>query len=106
MPTPWPSCRPERAWSLRPARAWSTPEAVAAALKDGRLAGAAFDVFETHPVRPDHPLLSAPNAILLPHIGGATDVTVTRHSEMIVDDYLRFLAGEPLVNPVPPTVGP
>ena len=81
-------------------------EAVAAALKDGRLAGAAFDVFETHPVRPDHPLLSAPNAILLPHIGGATDVTVTRHSEMIVDDYLRFLAGEPLVNPVPPTVGP
>lgn len=72
--------------------------AAAAALKDGRLSGAAFDVFETHPVPPDHPLLSAPNVILLPHIGGATDVTVTRHSEMIVDDYLRFLAGERPIN--------
>lgn len=78
--------------------------ALAAALEDGRLAGAALDVFETHPLPPDHPLLSAPNVILLPHIGGATDVTVTRHSDMIVDDYLRFLAGEPLLNPVPPNV--
>ena len=68
--------------------------AVARALTDGRLAGAAFDVFDTHPIRPDHPLLSAPNALLLPHIGGATDRTVERHSHMIVDDYLRFLAGE------------
>ncbi|MCY3783141.1 MAG: hypothetical protein OXG79_05080 [Chloroflexi bacterium] len=76
--------------------------ALAAALEDGRLAGAALDVFETHPLPPEHPLLSAPNVILLPHIGGATDDTVTRHSDMIVDDYLRFLAGEPLLNPVPP----
>ena len=72
--------------------------AVAAALHDGLLAGAAFDVFETHPVPPGHPLLAAPNVILLPHIGGATDVTVTRHSEMIVDDYLRFLTGERPIN--------
>ena len=76
--------------------------ALAAALEAGHLAGAALDVFETHPVPPDHPLLSAPNVILLPHIGGATDVTVVRHTDMIVDDYLRFLAGEPLLNPVPP----
>ncbi len=69
-------------------------EAVAQALTDGRLAGAAFDVFDTHPIRPDHPLLSAPNVLLLPHIGGATDRTVERHSHMIIDDYLRFLAGE------------
>lgn len=76
--------------------------ALAAALEDGHLAGAALDVFETHPVPPDHPLLSAPNVILLPHIGGATDVTVMRHSDMIVDDYLRFLASEPLRHPVSP----
>lgn len=77
--------------------------ALADALNDGHLAGAALDVFETHPVPPGHPLLSALNVILLPHIGGATDVTVIRHTDMIVDDYLRFLAGEPLLNPVPPT---
>ncbi len=76
--------------------------AVAAALVDGHLAGAGFDVFETHPIRPDHPLLTAPNAILLPHIGGATEATVERYSEMVVDDYLRFMAGQRprhLVNP-------
>jgi len=78
--------------------------ALAAGLRDGRLDGAALDVFETHPLPPEHPLLSAPNVILLPHIGGATDATVTRHSDMVVDDYLRFLAGEPLLNPVPPHV--
>ncbi len=80
--------------------------ALAAALEEGHLAGAALDVFETHPVPPGHPLLSAPNVILVPHIGGATDVTVRRHSDMIVEDYLRFLAGEPLVNPVPPNASP
>lgn len=76
--------------------------AVAEALRQGRLGGAAFDVFETHPIRPDHPLLKAPNAILLPHIGGATDATIERYSAMVVDDYLRFMAGERpahLVNP-------
>ncbi len=76
--------------------------AAAAALRSGRLAGAAFDVFETHPIRPDHPLLDAPNALLLPHLGGATDATVARYSRMVVEDYLAFLAGarpRRLVNP-------
>ncbi len=75
---------------------------VAEALRAGHLAGAAFDIFDTHPIRPDHPLLAAPNTILLPHVGGATDGTVSRYSESIVDDYLRFLAGHQprhLVNP-------
>ena len=69
-------------------------DAVAAALYSGHLAGVAFDVFETHPLLPDHPLVKAPNALLLPHIGGATDATVERYSDMIVNDYLRFLAGK------------
>lgn len=75
---------------------------VAAALRAGQLAGAAFDVFDTHPIRPDHPLLGAPNVLLLPHMGGATDETVRRYSRTIVDDYLRFARGERpahLVNP-------
>ena len=64
--------------------------------------GAAFDVFDTHPIRPDNPLLDAPNALLLPHIGGATDATVQRYSAMVVDDFIAFLDGarpERIVNP-------
>ena len=66
---------------------------VAEALHAGQLAGAAFDVFDTHPIRPDNPLLDAPNALLLPHIGGATDATVQRYSAMVVDDFMAFLDG-------------
>ena len=45
--------------------------ALAAALRQGRLAGAGLDVFEREPeVHPD--LLSLPNAVLLPHMGSAT----------------------------------
>lgn len=77
-------------------------EAVAEGLRSGRLAGAAFDVFDTHPIRPDNPLLDAPNVLLLPHIGGATDATVQRYTRMVVDDFLAFVDGarpERIVNP-------
>ena len=42
-------------------------KAVAAALTEGRLAGAGLDVLENEPPRPDDPILSAPNTILTPH---------------------------------------
>jgi len=77
-------------------------DAVAAALQRGHLAGAAFDVYDTHPIRPDNPLLDAPNTLLLPHIGGATDATVQRYSAMVVDDFLAFVKGRRpprIVNP-------
>jgi phosphoglycerate dehydrogenase-like enzyme len=43
------------------------------ALRDGRIAGAALDVFEQEPVDPDDPLLSFENAVLAPHAIGLTD---------------------------------
>jgi phosphoglycerate dehydrogenase-like enzyme len=70
-------------------------------LRAGRLAGAAFDVFQTHPIPPNSPLLGLDNVVLTPHIGGATQETVARHSRMIVEDIDRFLQGrmpERLVN--------
>lgn len=69
-------------------------EAIVQALKERHIAGAAFDVYETWPVQPDNPLLKLDNVILTPHIGGSTDETVERHSQMIADDIERFLRGE------------
>ena len=77
-------------------------DAIVRALKERRIAGAAFDVYETWPVRADSPLLDLDNVILTPHIGGATDETIVRHSQMIADDIEGFLRGERprnLVNP-------
>ncbi len=60
------------------------------ALKAGGIAGAALDVYETHPVVPSNPLLKLNNVVLTPHIGGATAETVQRYSQMITRDLLRF----------------
>ncbi len=73
-------------------------------LGSGRIAGAAFDVFETHPIAPDNPLLKMDNLILTPHVGGATEETIQRHSEMMTEDILRFTRGERPVNIVNPEV--
>ena len=77
-------------------------EALLYALEQGRIAGAAFDTFETHPVSSNSPFLSLDNVVLTPHIGGATDGTVKRYSQMIVDGIEKFINGERpenLVNP-------
>ncbi|MCR4392996.1 MAG: hypothetical protein NUV31_01340 [Dehalococcoidales bacterium] len=85
---------------------WEIAEesALLEALKDGRIAGAAFDIFDTHPLSPRSPLLKLPNVILTPHIGGATDNTIARYSQMITRDILRFLDGLKPVNLINPEV--
>ena len=77
-------------------------DALVLALGERRIAGAAFDVFETHPLSPDSPLLKLDNVVLSPHLGGATAETIERHSRLIAEDVVRFLDGNrPLrmVNP-------
>ena len=80
--------------------------ALVAALESGRIAGAALDVFEGHPLPLSSPLLSAPNLLLTPHIGGATAETVERQSRMMVEEVARLLAGEPLLYAVNPEADP
>ena len=68
--------------------------ALASALRDGRLAGAAMDVHDAHPSPSNSPFLNIPNVLLTPHIGGATHETVERHSQMVVADMQRYLKGQ------------
>ena len=69
-------------------------EALADHLKSGHIAGAALDVHQTHPIPPTSPMLKLGNALLLPHVGGATDGTIMRQSWMMVNDIQRFLQGQ------------
>lgn len=65
--------------------------ALAEALRTGRLAGAAMDVFEHEPLPAGSPLAGAPNLILTPHIGGVTRESNTRVSTMIAAKVANFL---------------
>jgi D-3-phosphoglycerate dehydrogenase len=73
-------------------------EALYHALEQKHIAGAAFDTYETHPLLPQSSLLKLENVVLTPHIGGATDGTVVRYSQMMVEDIERFLDGKPPKN--------
>src|SRR3954447_16502074 len=69
-------------------------EALADALRDGQIAAAALDVTDPEPLPPDHPLLSAPNLTVLPHIGSASHRTREAMADMAVDNLLAALNGD------------
>jgi len=76
--------------------------ALADALAARRIAGAALDVFEGQPLPASSPLMSAPNLLLTPHVGGATAESVERHSAIIAGEIERFIDGRPLEHLVNP----
>jgi lactate dehydrogenase-like 2-hydroxyacid dehydrogenase len=68
-------------------------EALAVALEDGTIFAAGIDVYEREPAV--HPrLLAAPHAVLLPHIGSATEATRRRMAQLASDGVAAVLAGE------------
>ncbi len=76
------------------------PVALREALESGQIAGAALDVTEPEPPSPDDPLLTAPNLIVVPHIGSATRLAREQMAELAVANLLAGLAGEPLPHQV------
>ena len=73
-------------------------DALYAALKDGRLSGAALDTMVPEPPPADWPLLELDNVTLTPHIAGASGRTVTVTAGKIAEEVRRYLAGEPPLN--------
>lgn len=69
-------------------------QALYRALKERQIAGAALDVFEQEPIRPDHPLLSLDNVIFSPHMAGSTFEGLDAIVGMAVQNVCSMLDGK------------
>ena len=74
-------------------------QALVLALEEKRIR-AALDVTDPEPLPEDHPLWSAPNCLITPHIGGSTPEFIYRAFRFAAQQVRRFAAGEPLENVV------
>jgi D-2-hydroxyacid dehydrogenase (NADP+) len=75
-------------------------DALVAALQDGAIGGAALDVTEPEPLPDGHPLWSAPNALITPHVANP-QATLRRYlAEQVKENVSRFAKGEPLLSPI------
>ncbi len=70
---------------------------VAAALASGKLACYATDVYESDPPSPDSPLLSAPNVLLMPHVGGSSKENLLRIGDTVVELLGKWVRSEKAV---------
>ena len=71
-------------------------EALARALRDGRLGGAGLDVLAVEPPRADHPLIGAPRCLITPHVAWATQASRQRLMGVVVDNVEAYLRGSPI----------
>lgn len=70
--------------------------ALADALRNRRIAGAALDVFEHEPLPPDSPLWALENLLITPHTAGLTEKLWDRHYELFSANLHRYLSGQPM----------
>ncbi|RVT97087.1 D-2-hydroxyacid dehydrogenase family protein [Rhodovarius crocodyli] len=71
-------------------------DALIAALKAGTIAGAGIDVYDIEPIPPAHPLLSAPHALLTPHLGYVSAENFAQYFKGAVEVIEAYLAGSPI----------
>jgi len=79
--------------------------AVVEALKDGRLGGAALDVFTAEPLEPESPYWDLPNVIITPHTSGSMQDYWTPLVALFSENLRRFESGRDLVNVVDKVAG-
>ncbi len=79
-------------------------DALYEALRDGGIAGAGLDVTDPEPLPADHPLLSLPSCLVVPHIASASVVTRGKMAKMAADNLLAGLRGERLPTCVNPEI--
>ncbi|MEN6521233.1 MAG: phosphoglycerate dehydrogenase [Armatimonadota bacterium] len=70
--------------------------ALTGALKDGKVAGAALDVYSSEPVSPDNPLLDMANTITTPHLGASTKEAQNRVAVDVAEQIIDYLRGKPV----------
>ena len=75
-------------------------ESLVEALRRGKVAGAALDVFEVEPLGPGDPLASMDNVILTPHLGASSNEAMRRMAVQVAEGVLKALRGEAPDNPV------
>jgi D-3-phosphoglycerate dehydrogenase len=69
------------------------------ALKEGWIAGAAIDVYDSEPIDPKDPLLGLTNITFTPHIAGSSKQVAINAAEGMAIEVGRFLRKQPLLNP-------
>jgi lactate dehydrogenase-like 2-hydroxyacid dehydrogenase len=77
-------------------------DALVEALESGEIAGAALDVTDPEPLSPDHPLVRAPNCLVVPHIASASVRTRLAMADLAVDNLLAGLDDRELPSPYRP----
>jgi len=70
------------------------------ALEQGELAGAGLDVTEPEPLPADHPLWTAPNVIITPHVAAGSDRRIERLWIVMRENLRRYVSGEPMLSVV------
>lgn len=79
--------------------------ALIAALREGRIRGAALDVFAREPLPAESPLWDMENVLVSPHVSGGTEHYNERAAAIFIDNLQRFVAGQPLRNRIDPARG-